>query len=255
MSDYPLEQIEYRIKGTGNPPILLLHGWGGSYKALDVLGEPLAQHRRIFSVSLPGFGASPEPAEAWNASDYSNVVKNWLDRQGIETVDIIAHSFGGRIAIGLAANYPRSVGRLVLMASAGIKPRRSIRTRLKIRTARGLKRAASILGGRYLQIMDRWRDRLGSQDWKLSSPAMRRILVNILDEDQSETIARITVPTLLIWGNKDTATPLWMGEKMNRLIRGSKLVTVEGAGHFCYLEQKGEVLAEIWKHLQLPSAW
>jgi len=255
MPEYNMERMEHRIHGDGDPPILMLHGWGGNNNDMDVLAEPLVQHRRILTISLPGFGASPEPPESWKVSDYIKTVKLWLDRQGIETVDIIAHSFGGRIAIGLVANYPGLVKRLVLMASAGLKPRRSIKTRLKIHTARELKRAARLLGVRYGQIMEKWRDRLGSQDWKLSSPVMRKILVNVIEEDQSESIARINVPTLLIWGSRDSATPLWMGQRMSRLISGSKLVIIAGAGHFNYLEKKGEVLAEIWKHLQLPKAW
>jgi len=253
--DYPAERMDHRVSGAGEPPILLLHGWGGSLQAMDVLSVPLTQHRRVMTVSLPGFGNSPEPAVPWGTWEYVAVLRRWCELQGVGQADIIGHSFGGRIAIGIAARHRDMVGKLVLIDSAGLKPRRSLTTRMKIMTARNLKRAGRIMQGRFEKFATKWRDQLGSTDWKLASPVMRRTLVNVIEEDLSGELGTLTTSTLLIWGEKDAATPLQMGRMMNRLIPGSSLEVIPGAGHFCYLERKGEVLSKIWGHLELPRAW
>ncbi len=253
--NYQPEELDYRITGNGDPPILMLHGWGGSLQAMDVLAEPLAQQRRVVSLSLPGFGASPEPLEPWGTWDFVGLLKGWLERQGLKKVDVIGHSFGGRIAIGLAVKHPHVIEKLVLMDSAGLKPHRSLKTRLKIMTARNLKRVGRIMQGRFEKFTDRWRDQLGSLDWKLASPVMRRTLVRVIEEDLSVELGSIKASTLIVWGEKDTATPLPMGRRMARLIPDSSLVVIPGASHFCYLERKGDVLSAVWKHLELSTVW
>ena len=253
--EYPLDKIERGIEGSGDPPVLVLHGWGGDYRALSVIATPISQQRNVISLSLPGFGDSPEPPEAWGTWEYVEVIKTWLEHEGYRKVDVIAHSFGGRIAIGLAVRYPDFIVRLILIDSAGLRARRSFKTRLKVMTARNLRRFAQIMQGRTAEFLNKWRDQLGSQDWKLASPVMRSILVKVLDEDLSDELPRITAPALLIFGEIDTATPLWMAQKMNELIPDSKLEVIPGVGHFCYLEKKGEVLSRVWRHLDLPTAW
>ena len=255
VDNYNLDKIAGKLYGAGTPPILMLHGWGGDLHSMEVLGKPLSQHRQIISISLPGFGDSPEPSESWNTADYVTILKGWLAKNGLSGLDIIAHSFGGRTAIMLASKHPELVNRLILIASAGLRTRRSLKTRMKILTAKSLSRGARILKGRLAAYMEKQREQLGSQDWKLASPVMRSILVKVLEEDLSTELREIEAPTALIWGEKDTATPVYMGEAMDRLIPDSHLVVIRDAGHFCYQEQKGVVLSEIWKHLELPAAW
>ncbi len=255
VENYNLDKIAGKFYGAGTPPILMLHGWGGDLHSMDVLGKPLSQHRQIISISLPGFGDSPEPLESWDTADYVTILKRWLAKSGLSGLDIIAHSFGGRVAIMLTSKHPELANSLVLIASAGLRTQRSLKTRMKILTAKSLSRGARILKGRLGAYMEKQREQLGSQDWKLASPVMRGILVKVLKEDLSAELRGIEAPTALIWGEKDTATPVYMAEAMDRLIPDSHLVVIRDAGHFCYLEQKGEVLSEIWKHFELPAAW
>ncbi|MDP8237881.1 MAG: alpha/beta hydrolase [Candidatus Hatepunaea meridiana] len=255
VSSYPLDKIEYKSTGSGDPPILLLHGWGGDINSLDVIGTPLAQHRRVISISLPGFGKSPEPDAAWNPWDYLSMLKGWLELQGLSKVDIIAHSFGGRISIPLASRHPDLVGKLILISGAGLKSQRSMKTRLKIMTSKNIARVARVFRGRYAKFIENFRQQLGSQDWKLASPVMRGTLVKTLEEDLRDELNKIAAPTLLVWGEKDTATPLFMARIMDNLIQNSKLVVIPDAGHYCFLERKGEVLSAVWEHFGLPEAW
>lgn len=246
--------VEHRI-GSGSPPVLLLHGWGGDEHALDCIGIPLSEHRRTISLSLPGFGNSPEPPDSWGTWEYVDIMTRWFEYNRLDAVDVIAHSFGGRIAIALASISPHLVKRLVLIGSAGLKPVRSLKTRFKIATAKAIKGASRLAGDGMSEYLEKLRNQLGSSDWRSASPIMRGILVRVLQEDLTEELGRITVPTLLIWGRNDLATPPEMGKTMELLIPDSRLVIIPGCGHFCYLDRKGEVLSLIWKHLDLPPAW
>lgn len=170
-------------------------------------------------------------------------------------VDVIAHSFGGRIAIGLAARHPQRIGRLVLIGSAGLRPRRSLSVRLKRVWGRTLRRMAGVVGGELAAKIESARVRLGSEDWRRASPVMRGTLSRVLDEEMTQELRNIFHPTLLLWGSRDSATPLWMGRAMALLIPSAELVVVQGAGHYPFLDRPGEALSAIWKHLDLPAAW
>jgi pimeloyl-ACP methyl ester carboxylesterase len=219
------------------------------------LGQPISQHREVLSISLPGFGGSPEPAQSWGTWDYTALVRRYLVAQTNDPVDIIAHSFGGRIAVGLAARYPDLVRRLVLIASAGLRPPRSAKVRLKLLSGRIITRVASLTGGRLGRELLAGKQKLGSPDWQAASPVMRGTLSRVLREDLSRECRLVQAPTLLIWGEGDRDTPPILGRRMSVLIPHSELKILSGAGHYCFLDRPGEVLSLVWRHLALPSPW
>jgi len=235
--------------------MLLLHGWGGDETTLAALARPLSAQRHVIRLALPGFGKSPEPSEPWGSLEYAEAVAAWMDHERLKGVDLVGHSHGGRVAIRLAAIRPDLVGRLALMGSAGLPPRRSVSLKLKTLYGKLLKIVAGIVGGRFAATMEVRRQKLGSADWKAASPVMRGTLRRVIPEDLSLEMRSIQAATLLIWGSKDTATPLWMGERMRQLINGSRLEVLEGAGHYAFLERTGEVVSLLWKHFGLTKAW
>ena len=249
------DRLESNIIGEGEPPALFLHGWGGDIHSLDIISTPVSKHRRVISLSLPGFGRSPEPDGSWGTWDYVGAVKEWLDKNGIQQVDVIAHSFGGRIAIGLSTRHPGLVNRLVLIASTGLKPYRSIRIRFKIFKARIYGWLSKCAGKRISDWMRKRRERLGSADWRSASPVMRSILSRTINENLEQEMARIESSTMLIFGAEDKDTTPKSGESMSRNIPGSELILIPGAGHYCFLDNKGAVLSAVWRHLELPAAW
>jgi len=255
--EYDLTQLEVEQSGSGTPPVLFLHGWGGDLNSLKLIGDSFKQHREVIRMSLPGFGNSPEPPDGWGTWDYVELVRSWLDSQQIEKVDVIAHSFGGRVSIGFASEYPDSMGKLVLMASAGLRAQRTFGLWVKLEYARVLKRLAMVLPTVLAKKMLVRRSKLGSSDWRSASPIMRGVMARVLsqDEDLTDKLSEIKANTLLLWGGKDNSTPKYLGEKMNSKLPHSRLVVYPKAGHYMFIDNKGEVLSEICEHLDIPKAW
>jgi len=153
---------------------------------------------------------------------------------GIVKADLIGHSFGGRIIISLAANFPEKVGKLILVDSAGIRPKRTARYYLRALMAKTGKRLSSLpLFGKGLK--DVIYSRIGSKDYR-EAGNMRGTMVKVVNEDLTPLLAKIKAPTLLIWGEEDKETPISHARIMERQIEDAGLVILKGAGHFSYLD-------------------
>ncbi|MGA8633864.1 MAG: alpha/beta hydrolase [Candidatus Dormiibacterota bacterium] len=236
MGEIPRAALEDR--GTGRP-LLLLHGWGVSSELFAPILDALEPGRRLIVPDLPGFGATPEPGSAWSVHDYAAWCVALLDRLGIGTIDLIGHSNGGRIGIVMAATYPGRVGRMVLVGSAGIRPRQTLRSVARVRSYK-LLRAAERSGAwpaALRRAAARRADQRGSADYRAVSGVMRGTLVRVVNEDLRSLLPQLHLPVLLIWGEHDTETPLDDGRLMEQLIPDAGLVVFEGAGHYAYLEQ------------------
>lgn len=234
----PAAHVE--VIGDG-APLLLLHGWGASSELFKPLQPLLGDARRLIVPDLPGFGRTPAPAVGWGVSDYAAWTLRLLDRLGVSRCDVVGHSNGGRIALVLAAKHPDRIGKIVLTASAGIRPSHGLRHRWKVRTYKGLRLAsrARVLPGEARRWAARRADQRGSDDYRASSGVMRETLVRVVNDDLRPLLPTIRGPVLLIWGEHDAETPMSDARVMERLIPDCGLVVFEGAGHFAYLEQPG----------------
>jgi pimeloyl-ACP methyl ester carboxylesterase len=224
--------------GDGRP-LLLLHGWGVSSELFTPILDALQAGRRLIVPDLPGFGATPEPDAPWSVHDYARWCVALLDRLGIATCDLIGHSNGGRIGIVMAATYPGRIERMVLAGSAGIRPRRTLRAAARVRSYKALRMVerTGLVPAAVRRAARSRADRRGSADYRAVSGVMRGTLVRIVNEDLRAVLPKLHVPVLLIWGDKDTETPIADGQLMERLIPDAGLVVFEGAGHYAYLEQ------------------
>lgn len=239
------------VWGEGRP-VVLLHGWGTSAESLSVVAKALEDRCQVYAVDLPGFGWTPSAATTWGTWEYASYVEAFMDRIGIPTADLIGHSFGGRVALVLAAQRPDRVRRLILAASAGIRPRRGLLLRVKVGSVKLAKRLFLLpvwgrLGERIVAELYR---RIGSRDYRNAGP-MRATLVKVVGEDLRGILSSIRVPTLIIWGDRDREVPFSSMEIMARGIQGSRLEVFEGAGHFPFVDQPdrfGRVVREfLWQ--------
>jgi pimeloyl-ACP methyl ester carboxylesterase len=234
--EFPRAALDERGDGR---PLLLLHGWGVSSELFTPILDALQQGRRLIVPDLPGFGATPEPDTPWSVHDYAAWCIALLDRLGIERCDLIGHSNGGRIGIVIAATYPGRIDRMVLAGSAGIRPRRTLGSVARVRSYKALRMVerSGVLPGAVRDAARRRADLRGSADYRAVTGVMRGTLVRIVNEDLRAVLPNLHLPVLLIWGDKDTETPIGDGQLMERLIPDAGLVVFEGTGHYAYLEQ------------------
>jgi pimeloyl-ACP methyl ester carboxylesterase len=240
-----LDGLKFASEITGDParkPVLLLHGWGGRIESMQPVAEALsAKGYFVHNLDLPGFGRSdlpPMTPEAWNVPDYARFVAHYLDSVALKPVNVIGHSFGGRISIVLGADYPQYIDKIVLTDSAGVLTPLSTSGVVRQGVINVGKKLLSLPGLKSLEpgLRSWFREQYGTDDYK-NAGAVEPIFRRVIAEDAVPFAARIKAPTLLIWGDQDDATPLWQGQLLEKTIADSGLVVFQGAGHFAYQER------------------
>ena len=219
-------------------PILVLHGWGAHLEAIESIVLALEGETEVLALDLPGFGASEPPRETWGSEDYARFVLAFLDAQEIDRCHVVGHSFGGRVAVWLANLEPGRFGRLVLCDASGLRPRRGARYYWRVGLAK-VGRAIGLLGPPGRRLQDRIRRGVASSDYLAAPESMRGTIRRVLGEDLSDQLSSVSLPVLLVWGEADEDTPLWMGHRMEELILDSGLVVLPGAGHYSYADSPG----------------
>lgn len=229
--------------GTGDKQVLLLHGWGCTMEHFAPITRELAGDYRVTALDFPGHGRSGRPPEPWGVPEYAECVRQTIGKLGIAPCDIIAHSFGGRVALHLVADSPELVKRLVLTGGAGLKKPQTEEQKKKSeafqKKKKLLQRAEKLplLGHFAEDAEEKLRQKYGSADYNALDAEMRKTFVKVVSEDLRPLLPKVKASTLLIWGEKDDATPLWMGQTMEKEIPDAGLVVFENDDHFAYLHQ------------------
>ena len=231
-------KTEYIERGEGDI-VLMLHGWGSRAGLFDGLIDLCAKKYRVLAPDMPGFGGTEEPKEPWDVSKYADFILEFLKPCSPKSVIFVGHSFGGRVILKLAErDLPFEISKIILIDSAGIKPKRSIKQRASLFAYKAGRRIMSLppLKALFPNAVENMRKKRGSADYNAASPIMRQTLVKVVNEDLKRNLSKIKAPTVLIWGTNDTATPISDGELMEKLIPDSGLIKVAGAGHYSFLE-------------------
>jgi pimeloyl-ACP methyl ester carboxylesterase len=227
----------------GDLPIVVLHGWGAHIESVAPILAALEGASELIALDLPGFGESDPPDQTWDVDSYARFMIQFLDELGVGRAHLVGHSHGGRVSIALAADEPERVGRLLLVDSAGLRPKRGWRYRRRVAVAKLGRLAAAVGGQPGRRLQERMRARVASRDYLEASEAMRGTFRAVIAADLSDRLPRIGAPTLLVWGDRDDDTPLWMGHRMEELIPDAGLVVLEGAGHYSYADSPGQFRA------------
>lgn len=226
------------VVGDGHP-VLALHGWGGAIKSFLPVAQALAPHGfQVHLLDLPGFGTSALPPQTWGVADYVHFVLAYLNTNQLSRVDVLGHSFGGRISLMLAADHPERVHKMVLANAAGLRTPPTLTQSLRQVVARGMRHALDMVGMSQLraQLQEQYNQRFASEDY-LSAGPLRETFLRVIEQDLSDYAARIQAPTVLVWGDHDQDTPLWQGRRLEQIIPDAGLIVFRGAGHFSYLER------------------
>lgn len=231
-------KVNYKIAGSG-PAILVLHGWGGSSDSwVAVQGILAKQGYKVISPDFPGFGKSKTPPKSWGVIDYAKWVNEFANLLNLKRFFILAHSFGGRVAVKFAINYPERLCGLILCDSAGIKPKPGLKTKIIF----GLARIGNaIFSPRHLaRLKDGARNLfymfLRHRDYVKANGIMKETIKRVLAEDLLPDISQIKAKTLIIWGGADRMVPVKYAYIFKEKIANSELQILPKVGHSPHLE-------------------
>ncbi len=238
-------QIAYTLDGTGENRVLLLHGWGCEGKTMQPVANALKERFQVLIPDFPGHGGSGRPPEPWGVPEYAGCLRQLLEETGFLPCHVIAHSFGCRVAAWLAAEDPGTFRKIIFTGAAGIRPKPSAEARKRSRRYQQLKRISAVVKKIPLmdkpaeQMEEKLRQKFGSPDYRALDAEMRKTFVKVISQDLTDLYEKIQNSTLLIWGEKDTETPLWMAKEMEKRIPDAGLAVLEDGSHFAFLEQIG----------------
>ena len=235
INDY---NINYIDSGSGQA-VLLLHGWGSNLKSFTSLINLLKTKYRVLALDYPGFGESDILKKSFTVDDYCDIVVEFLKNLEVKSVILVGHSYGGRIILKLnnRKNLPFAIEKNVLIDAAGLKDKKDLRIKLKVATFKSLKYIFNLLPISKVkkdEMIKALRKKFGSSDYANAPKVLQDTLVKSVNEDLTWCLDNMK-ESLIIWGDKDTVTPLWMAKLMETKIRNSGIVLLNG-GHFSYLD-------------------
>lgn len=214
-------------------PIVIIHGWNSQLSRWQPVVDLFKKSKiKVYLPALPGFNQQPIP-RTFSINDYVNWFKQYLIKNKISSCILIGHSLGGQIGIQFTALYPKQVNKLILVNSAGIRPKMTYKRIIFTPIAK--------LGKWFFELkplksfQPAFKELLyffaRESDYLKSSPIMKQTLIQVINEDQQAYMKKISQPTLIIWGQQDQMTPLKYGRKIHSLIPQSKLTIFPSARH------------------------
>ncbi len=216
-------KLSYLERGEGRP-LVLLHGYLSSKESFYPQLEYFSSFYRVFALDFPSMGGAESLTAAWSVDDYADWTRDALASLGVENAIVMAHSFGGRVALKLLARGEFSAG--VLIGCAGVVPKRGISYRVRVGAYRAVKKIFPAFAESHF----------GSSDFRALSPVMRESFKKIVNEDLRAVARTISRPVLFAVGEADRETPPAAVQLLHECVEGSSLVVMKGCGHFAHLD-------------------
>ncbi|MBU1200134.1 alpha/beta hydrolase [Patescibacteria group bacterium] len=225
--------------------LLVLHGWGQSGSNWQTIANLLPKNYQIVLLDLPGFGGTEHLPDNPSIPEYTQFVFEFIKKLNLKKPAILGHSFGGQIAINLTAKYPTLLFQLILLSPAGIR-NRSKKQKLKTRVYKKFKFIKKILPKSIIQLILK---QLTSTDYLNASSQHKQILKQIVIQDLTNKLNKITTPTTILWGSEDKEIP-YSGKIMANLIPNSKLIVLYGQDHNPHLNKPQDLAQAINQNLK-----
>ena len=214
------------------PTLLFLHGWGGDANSFAGVANYFRRDYTVLTPALP----CPPVGVVYDLDDYARDLWQYLQAHGVTQCAVIAHSFGARVVAVINAAHPELFTKIIITGGAGLRPRFNLLTWCKIK---GYKI------GRRLGLPVRG----GSADYRDLDPDGQATFRNIVNRDLAPEIAAIRVPLLLIWGKRDTATPVSMQKRWQKLVPQAVSIIYREHGHFAYLTNQARFIKDVREFL------
>jgi pimeloyl-ACP methyl ester carboxylesterase len=246
-------KIAFERAGAG-PPLVLLHGYVGDGPTtwrgqLDGLSDDFT----VVAWDAPGAGGSSDPPEGFGLAGYADCLAGFVDRLGLGRPHLAGLSFGGILALALAGRHPAVPGSLVLASAyagwAGSLPAEIVGQRLRqamvLADLPPEEFAGTLLPTMFAESTPRASVEAFGASVRAFHPAGFRAMARASAENLRDVLARIEVPTLLLYGDRDVRAPLAVAEDLQRSIPGARLVLLSGAGHASNIEAPGAFNAAV----------
>jgi pimeloyl-ACP methyl ester carboxylesterase len=262
----PINYVDVTARGApggGHPassgdrePVVLVHGLGGQWQNWLENIPRLAQERRVLALDLPGFGLTPEPVDGEiSISGYGRCVDAFCEKLGLGQVAAVGNSMGGFIAAEVAIQFPERVSRLVLVSAAGISSADALQApiltigrlasavttnsaaRHRRLAARPISRHAALaLVARHPRLL---KPDLAYEGFfkGAGKPGFDDALRACLEYDFRDRLPDVKVPTLIVWGEKDSIIPVRDANEFERLIPDSRKLVMKDTGHIPMAER------------------
>jgi pimeloyl-ACP methyl ester carboxylesterase len=249
--------VNYVDVGSGeSEPVVLVHGLGGQWQNWLENIPRLAQERRVLALDLPGFGLTPEPADGEiSITGYGRCVNAFCEQLGAGRVHLVGNSMGGFVAAEVAIQFPARVSRLALVSAAGISSADTLQAPI-LTIGRLASAIATNTAARYRALASRpitrhaslalvaRHPRLFKPDFAYEGffkgagkPGFDDALRASLDYDFRDRLPEVKVPTLIVWGEKDSIIPVRDADEFERLIDDSRKVVMKDTGHIPMAER------------------
>ena len=239
-------KINYIDEGEGTP-VLLLHGWGSSGEVYRGFINTLKSRCRLVAPDFPGCANSDTMSEPWDLEDYCDFVLKFMKAVGLEDPIMMGHSHGGRVTMYMTATGMVNPSKIVLLDAAGLIPKKSLKQKFRAKSFKVIKAVLTlpVIRNFSASLLDKARRHYGSADYNAAPEVLRKTLVSLVNTDIRDVLPSIKCPTLLIWGENDTATPLSDAKIIESLIDDAGLCVIKGTGHFSFVERPFEANAII----------
>lgn len=240
--------VSYQRVGKG-PTVVMLHGWADDLRTFGELVKVLEGKYQLVRLDLPGFGGSDAPKSVWDLTDYAEHVRDFLNKLELSSYAFVGHSNGGAIAIRGLANGVLKADKLVLIASAGVRNDQNLKKQsLKLVAKTGKLVTYVLPKSSSKALKQKFYKHIGSD--LLIAPHLEETFKRVVTQDVQSDAKKLDLPTMLIYGQKDTATPYdRVGSRLHKSISGSKLSLIPEADHFVHQNQADQVAYTIAEFL------
>lgn len=235
-------KIHYKQFGTGKP-IIFIHGWGGSLYSLHNLGILASKKHQVTLIDLPGFGKSDNPPQHWGVEEYAEIICHIIKTLDLDKPDYVGHSFGGALGIYIASHYPRLIDKLILI-NCSFKREKKISATAKVMKMVPQEHNA------FIQIIKPFVKKIYYKLFHKDSdlmkyPHLENNFRKIVTQDLTDDTKKIKVPTLILWGEEDTLTPVLWAYELEKNIPHSTLKVFPKIRHNLPIRFPKETWAEI----------
>lgn len=227
-----------RTEHKYGPSFVWLHGWGKDLTSLNRLAQLYQKKGNNTLFDLPGFGKTALPPRGSGTDDYADMLAKTLKALDLPGPHIfIGHSFGGRIAVQMAARHPDMTKSIILIAGAGLKRKRSITFKIRSLWLKTLGKLARTSDNMFkTTYRETYSKRYGSADYKAAGD-LRPTFVKVVNENLVAEAQATTCPALLIYASDDNEAPPEIGKKYASLMVGAQYHELKGYGHLDILDR------------------